>query len=377
MGGLLLLGLAQAPALSTHDLHPDLQHTLLILRETWEILDRFGEDIWPGWKTYRNELYFTGIPGRQDIWINREETPGEGYQALSETLNGRKLYLRNPSPIYHFWNRSYSIVIRGNKISAIQFRAFTKPHFFLSYQYLREITGMYFPVRKLMRISSSPEYRMGLIAHEAFHHWQKKCNPDKFLLHSPPPHLPGRDSRINPVELEGKALYSAFISTSPRLTIYRIHQFLALRQERWKNARPAQIGWERREEYNEGTAEYIQAQVALHFARDEYKPRFLHPKSVPFYGPSLEKDLRRLYALLILNSPKLGSSPQERQWRCYYFGLAQAFLLDRLCGPKWKENILNDYSYLDQLLEKYSDFSPETGKMLLKKARSEVLNIQN
>lgn len=369
--GITLLFAAGTQSPSTRNLHPDLQNTLLILEETWKILDQYSEEIWPGWTGYSHELYFTGIPGKQDIWINCEESPGYGYRLLTDTLHGHSLYLRDPSPLYHYGNRGYQMVIGGIKISAIQFRAFTKSHIDLSYQYLHEIAGIHFPARKLMRIASSPEYRMGLIAHEAFHQWQKQCNRDKFLPISPPPHPPSGDSSGNLLKLEGQILNSAFLSTSPIMLKYRVHQFLAVRRERWKNARTSQIGWERREEFNEGTAEYIQAQVALRIAMDGHKIKLLPARPIKFYGPSLNKDLKRLYAELILNSPHLQSSPLQRQWRCYYFGMAQAFLLDRLCGRKWKRNVLRNYAYLDQLLEKYSGFSPEKGVGLIRKARAE------
>lgn len=42
--------------------------------------------------------------------------------------------------------------------------------------------------------------------------------------------------------------------------------------------------------------------------------------------------------------------------RCYYYGLAQGFILDRLCGNEWKAGFFADGVYFDTELMRRSGY---------------------
>ena len=79
---------------STGKLEPYLEIELKRLEETYNLLDEYAQEIWPGWDNYNDVEFQVQFPNMVFLIVNpRDEIP-EGYEKLADrTVRGKEIYL--------------------------------------------------------------------------------------------------------------------------------------------------------------------------------------------------------------------------------------------------------------------------------------------
>jgi hypothetical protein len=337
-------------------LDPSLRHAVDLVGESWNALDTVISEVWPGWDTYRDEIYFTAIPGVQDILINPPADPGGGYTQLEITLDGRAVYVRTPSPLERIWGGAHRFRLAGKRFKAAQFHPMSREYSDkVCRNLIKRLHWGELP-EGIKKLNHSAEFYMRMIIHEAFHRWQENLNKAKIVnAEHPSPHSvsPRHDLFL---ELEGKILADA-LQCSDRVKLIRLSQkFLFARKERRGFLTEKDIQWERRNEFMEGSAQYVEYKTYLALNDITYKPKYLQAGANGFSHFTHGDALRKLLDRQVRETPKNLHDPNEALIWPYYFGLAQGFILDRLCGHKWKENFFEDGVYFETLLAERCGF---------------------
>ncbi len=72
-----------------------------------------------------------------------------------------------------------------------------------------------------------------------------------------------------------------------------------------------------------------------------------------FMGPAWTEKNFQMLQLAIRNSAALVKKKDFELQYCYYFGLAQAYILDRLSGQEWKNHYFEDGVWFETLIERF------------------------
>jgi len=342
-----------------------LQQAMLLVSESWYALDTVVNEVWPGWDCYRNEIYFTAVPRVQDIMINPPEKPGRAYRLLGTAVQGKPVYTRTPGEMDKVWGGAHRFNINKKRYKAVQFHPPSR-------EYSRRVLSVW---KKQLGYTDLPSYAvdlacsaemyMRIIFHEAFHRLQEKMNKAKAVNAS---HRSAFSS--GPLLLmEGRILADAFTCTDTSRLIELSRQFLAVRQKRRGSLFEDDIHWERRNEYIEGSAEYVETKAYLALSRQGYTAHVLSSGKHGYSGFSHKDELTALLKMFIEKSPGYSADESQAVLRCYFFGMAQGFILDRLCGHAWKKNFFDDGVYFETLLAQYSGYSTEMAQYYVEKAK--------
>ena len=352
-------------------LHPDLATAIRLVDEAIHVLDTVAAEVWPEWKSYRDEIYFTAVPKVQDIMINPPALPGPDYMPLENTSHGMPVYLRDPSPIEKIWGGAYRFRLGGKRYKAARFyppAADATERWIENFQDKMPDKRLWEPAA---RIFGSLEYRVAIIIHEAFHRFQETTNRMKIVNQTHPSPFDGSADQAALARLEGLILSRAVKSENGDQIAGLARQFLAVRQERRRGLTPEDIAWEMRNEFAEGSAMYVETLTFELLDRMDYSPRDLEKDEDGFYGFSIAEDMVNQNISWIEHSPKRGSDAGEALQRCYYFGLAQGLILDRLAGPSWKTGFFEPDVYFETLLAESSGFDPDNAAPYLEKAQND------
>lgn len=353
-------------------LHRDLGVAVRLVDEAWHILDFAAPEVWPAWTSYRDEAYFTAIPKLQDIIINPPADPGPGYLRLEQVVQGKAIYLRAPSPIEKVWGGAYRFRLGGKTVKAAQFYPPSAQIAERWMKYLERLFSPAPPPPSGARIGNSLERLVTIIIHEAFHRWQESAlDRAKIVNRTHPSPFDGDDGQAALSRLEGRVLFRAASVKDRERLIELSREFLAVRQERRRALVAEDIAWEKRNEFVEGSAMYVETAILQVLAERGYRPRVLQPADPNFHGFAIASDMVQLSLLAIEQSPRLRANEEEAHTRTYYLGMAQGLILDRLVGPMWKRALLEPDAYFENLLQKASGFDPRNAAAYLERARLE------
>lgn len=142
---------------------------------------------------------------------------------------------------------------------------------------------------------------------------------------------------------EGAALYEAINETEKSKAKKRIRKFLEIRNQRRAMVHFTEdlINFERELEWLEGLAKYAEIRFyELAAAETSETAEIKYQKGLPYWQMEFDR-LRE----------ELGE--QSGDFRFYLSGMAQAKALDILY-PDWKNEVLSEHLFLEDLLEKYS-----------------------
>jgi hypothetical protein len=370
--GLLLVLLVVGTGLSfsqSPQLRSELAVAVRLVDEAWHILDVATPDVWPAWKTYRDEVYFAAIPRVQDILINPPADPGAAYVRLQQTVQDTPVYLRDPSPIERVWGGAYRFRLGDRRIEAVQFYAPSPEH---AQRWIKDAEGRASPnalPSSALRVLSSLEYLISTIIHEAFHQYQGSAfDRMKMLNKTHPSPFDGGETQASLSRLEGQILWRAVAVRDRDELVELSREFLAVRWARRRSLTPEDIAWERRNELVEGTATYAETRVLQVVAERGYRPKVLESSEANFHGFAIASEMVDLNVQWVALSAH-GRGEDGALMRCYYAGMAQGMILDRLVGPDWKNSILGPEVYVENLLEKASGFDAKDAPVYLKKAQ--------
>jgi hypothetical protein len=189
-----------------------------------------------------------------------------------------------------------------------------------------------------------------LISHEVFHAYQGALAPERLAQAERAPAAQRHDPERDPEFLrawreELRSLAAAVRIADPGEARVLARRFLEQRRERRARFRlgAESVDHERRREWLEGVAKYVELEVWRQAARSpDYQPL-----------PEIERvpDFRRYSGFAARWSREIGQIPRSAgdDIRFYYSGMAQAALLDRLL-PGWKRRVLPGGEWLEDLL---------------------------
>ena len=86
---------------------PELEPSLDIVEESWTILDKITNEVWPEWDNYKEISYFTAVPMKQDLFINPPSDPKNDFEFIQTKIYPIKVYLRAPCKREKVWGGAY------------------------------------------------------------------------------------------------------------------------------------------------------------------------------------------------------------------------------------------------------------------------------
>lgn len=319
--------------------------SLELLRYAWNILDSTTLTVYPNWTGYRIIPVFIGSPNKQGLFVNPDKELPQGYLQI-KTDSSWKIFARDSS------NVEFSGGGIGVGIDNIYYHQYLKLDPCSSEFKDGYITFLekYFSVSKLpdsvVSIIKSEEYYISIICHEAFHVFQQKSK--HWQLHQDINYLKSRIAALS--FIEGMLLQDAINSGSDEIAKETVKKFLTVRDFKNDRLGGKQVNYEEDYEWIEGGAMYIQTEI-LKTLLSVRQTRYL----------------KYLDSMNLSNSIVNYNMPGNKD---YYYGQAEAYLLDRLYGPNWKVRILTKNIYLVDLLKEAVNYN----KQLEKRQLQNILN---
>jgi len=315
----------------------------LRLSEALHLKTGLGDAVWNGyadldapviiWNEDFEFLLNLNIPP-----VNWEEVPGDDFAG--------KPYFRRPAD----HPQNFAVQVGEQWAGSI----FTKYQLDMSLitaisDLLPPLISEIFPYKIFIQPS---ELQIAGVQHELFHVFQALHFPEKFAEAQTTYQFDQGywllDSDMQPawkkeIELLIKAADSSFDGDAVEL----IHQFLAQRDRRRQDFGLSAdlIAYEESIEWLEGTAKYVELRSWEEAGRD--------PNYAPLVEMTADPDFRNYEDFKSQWNQALRQTRrqagEEGDVRFYYTGMLQAYLLDRIM-PDWKERILEDGIFLEDLL---------------------------
>ncbi len=333
---------AQSPqnlpkALTTH---------LKQLEETWHILDKHGEAIWPGWTTFRNVPFRFKYPNNVEMLVGHPD-PTDGFVFEGDLKIGGKAVLLDR-------RREIPLKLDGQLDCGGGVLPFGKTNPVQTVDY-----ALYFPMeippedlraapRELRELS---EGTILTHVHELFHCFQREkrewqfgnldFNPDaNYAIWS---------------EVEGLALEKAYLEPENAKAKAYLLDFLAARRLKRKSMTTLEGNQESEDECMEGTAVYAKAR-ALECLRSGHTPKIQPSDDLHYDGFRKSSEFldEKLRLLRLDQKDSLQSSSKS-----YHYGCFQSLLMTRLM-PEWQKGFMESKRMLDEQLHLMLNTTPET-----------------
>lgn len=332
------------------DMTSEMEKSVEFNIEAISILDSVSEIVWPGWTTYKTVPIFIGSPNNNAVFINPQSDIPDDFLPynLFETKN--KIFARENSGLTNNYNGTI-IKLNDKYYRLVRMAIYDNT---ISHYYMKRVASLLDSEDKKNRIKNllqSPDYYISIITHEEFHFHQKIKKYSVYYKTVEPRYY--KNSKVLAYSfIEGMLLKSALYSANKKETKELICQFLTIREVKSKYLSKRQRVYEKFDEYQEGTAQYVQTQIQLILDSIDYKPVYNNSgnNSASFDNVS---DFLFLDSLCMEASIRDIKDPGNK---LYFYGQTQAKILDKLCGNAWKSEILIGNTLLVDLLAKYSGY---------------------
>jgi hypothetical protein len=318
---------------------PEAEQSIILLAKAWQLLDENADSIWPGWKGYKQKTIFIGAPGRYDLFINPKNELPAGFIRVYDSVLKQPVFYRDSS---HMKTEMYaaSVFIDGLSYRSACVAPYT-PFFNESFiKYLESDYKMSQVSDEFKELVNSKEYYESEMIHEEYHLYQlnnKRLQTSAMDFYIKNPKIAALSF------MEGQLLMEALYCNSIDSIKHYVHRFLSVRQKKTNLMQWKHINYPKNEkdgEWLEGCATYVQLK-SLEILFNNEKAKL--------------NSIKKLDSLVFLASIKIfGKSSGEKY---YYYGLAEALILDKLCGNAWKSEIMEDRVYLQNLLSEYSGYN--------------------
>jgi hypothetical protein len=330
------------------------------LEETWNILDLFAEEIWPGWTGYRDVPFLFEYPNGLRMLVGHPRPTDEFAKAEGVDVQGRSVHLDRTGeraialtpplvggggiPLYGKDTPVRIVSLRLRMRESPPPEGGTQPP-----EGNRRGTDPLPP-----RLRSASERQILINIHELFHvfqytqtdwrHGNLRINADlDFAVYA---------------EIEGLALEKAFPASDDETARGYLKDFLAARGLKRRNMTDLERNQESENEVWEGTAVYAETMTLRLIRREGYEP-FMGPNDDPFYYGFEDAEAfleERLEALRRDRTRTL-----DTRGNLYRFGCFQALLLSRLF-PGWREDFFEDGRFLDSTIAEKLAFPEEAAE---------------
>lgn len=307
------------------------------VKEIYRVQRTFGNQVWPGFGETKipvilyndnfNFLFTDKQPSSQWENVSKENSQELSYYRRIEK-NPQAFAVR----VGNDWAGSLGTLRKTNKSYYLGLRS-----------ELPVVLKHLFPYQ----LATMPaDFHVVAFIHEMFHAFQAKKYPEKFnkanFMYYAMKKYPYHDEIfIEQWNEEGKILFQALDSTEKEETIELLAQFIKLREKRRKGLKPEFIEFEKRVEWLEGLAKYVEMKTyELAAGKNREKGKYNYKEGLPYW----QQEIARL--------KKLGELSMGDDFRFYLSGMAQARLLDEL-GVDWKDDAMGNNMFLDDILKNY------------------------
>jgi hypothetical protein len=369
---LILAG--QVPVHSQDKLGPYLEIELKRVEETYRLMDKYAQEIWPGWNNYMNIEFRVQYPNLVFLLIGPRERVPEGYELVpGRTLRGKQIYL----------NRKEELPIKiqppltGGGGGGLTIRIMLSENKITPEQEAEAIAKNLKEPNPAFQPPASSEHEMLLYVHEFFHGYQtqaiksmremeekiRKARDDKEKAKKPEepkvdkakkpePRGERREFQVNPEystysSIEGLALLNAFQEKDKKKALEAFKDYSVAREIKHKKHMP---DWAAQEEVRttvmEGTASYSDAKMAMLVRDKKYRPKMTSNDDPFFFGFKYAGGYVREKTVDSIKG--IPENTLDTLGKCYTYGLFQCLLLDRFF-PGWKKEFFENDRNLDEV----------------------------
>jgi hypothetical protein len=345
--------LLNSTAFSQNTLPEALRIDLKCVEETWRILDKYSEQVWPGWKNYTEIPFRIDYPNGLSLEIGEPRKIGKFKRIDSLTLRGKNIYLDN--------SRLNSVILTprlyfgGGGAGGEMYikRGLITTEWEQHANSLIKILGNSSWPREI--VYSTDQTIISLV-HELFH-----CFVNFF---------PIRDSYYTPfesdlnyavfAEIEGGLLEKAAFELDTAKVKNYLKESLIVRQMKRCSMSERQREYESDQEKCEGTAMYTAHRI-VQLLKNGYTPGLSQNEDPLYYGfrycdyfPA--NDLNEFH--------KSCKDPLNVNGKNYANGFFKCLILDKLI-PNWKNGFFENKISFDQLIVQLVDLKEDEQPILL------------
>ena len=313
------------------------------IEETWNVLDQYANEIWPGWTGYADVPFLIDYPDGERMLVGHPNPP-EGFKALKDRqIRGKNIYVdsRNEIPLalhppllggggpIPFGS------VNGTPVRTIHIQlASTEPDSALHGDSAVIDSGY-------RRTQTASENQILIYAHELYHCYQYTVYENGYGNLQ----FNTDENYATYAEIEGRALERAYKETDPVRTKEYLKDFIVARDLKRRSMDSTEQLQESGEELMEGMATYVEMKIldlvklnSTSTARSSGDPYFFGFADADSF---LQEKLRKHEYSFAHTMDSRGKS--------YTFGALQGLLLDRIM-PGWKTNFYRDAIMLDRLV---------------------------
>lgn len=332
--------------------------------EAWNLQREMGNKVWPAFGDtlfpviVYNEAYafLIGIDHPSAGWkkIPSDNLYGNEWEIAEDcSIDGMPCYRQALNP-NESSPENFTVLVGERYVTSIQTKEYAEISFYKGFKkQLPPVINWIFPYKLFWNVLiPSAENYVVTICHESFHSFQGHLFSEKLRasekimseLYDYP-----WDNVINQQgwELEVDYLMEALQTDSDEELLKYVSMFSSARQNRRLNASltPQQIDFEKRREWSEGLAKYVELQLGLMAGQSpKYNPidqikDISGFENYDHFTPYFDQQLSEINRAV--------QRPEDN--RFYYTGLLQALVLDKL-GPEWKEKVFEKDIYIDDIL---------------------------
>lgn len=322
--------------------------------EVWTIIAKPENPVWPGWDASATPLLFY-LPNVQDVLVNHPRPP-QGFHRYTGPVQfpGGVIHVRDGQTFFSLDGQNTAVDVEGMPTLVVADTLSNRRS---------SMRGLLMDPRPASEKSSTLTWRqlqtdpyqsMCMIAHEAFHAFQRKQAPNKLGSEAALARYPVLTaSNTIGFALEGTALAEMLRARTASDIRRHALRWLAARQERRKHLSSEAVAYEDYLEYLEGLAKYVEYRLMEVLEGRTPAPAMAWMQGFHGYA-DLRPQREELITMMVknmrgevnINNDPYGVSPLRM--RLYYSGMAIGVLLDRT-ATDWKKQIFTPHETLTGL----------------------------
>jgi hypothetical protein len=327
---------------------------LLRLEETYRILDRYGEELWPGWMNYANIPVKANFPNGVILLVTPPSRTQPGFERIAgRVIFGKSVFVnrRNQAsaevrpPLFPQRARGGALIeldmgqpdlppLEAERSAALEAR--------LKDESRPENPFNFAPL-------GDSDSHILMYVHEHFHGHQKLFSQFQGAL---PVDAALRGFKVNAryaawSRIEGLALRRAYVESQDAAALDFLKDFMVAREIKHAYMPPGAGTAEARISLIEGTPSYVSIKTAMLLRDSGDKPGLDRSKDPFFYNYAyingyIDNIMRKGMNFAV-------SWTEDKQGKYYLYGAYQCFLLDRF-APGWKLGFLESQKNLDSAM---------------------------
>jgi len=350
-----------APVSSTTPLESYVESELFCLEETYRILDRYSQELWPGWKNYAKIPVKVNYPNGVVLFVGPLPGGQPGFERIAgRTVSGKAVYVnRRKRTSVEVRPPLFAQRARGGKLIEV----------FMALPGLPLLeTERSAALEAILKEKSRPEAPFDLAPlgdsdsriltyiHEHFHGYKIRF-PNLDVSGEAALRLLKVDAEYAAwSHIEGLALRRAYVETEDAEAREYLKDFVVSRQIRRTRMPVEAVDVEANISLSEGLSSYVSLKTAILIKNSSDKPGIDRAKDPFFYNYAyldgyLDNIMRKGmdYAVALT---------EDKHGKYYFYGAYQCFLLDRF-APGWKRGFLEKRRNLDSALAELLKLTPK------------------